>query len=448
MHVSRLIRRSLEKIRDEIAADERGRAASAALRATGRPRIAAVRTTAELREGFRSFFEAKGHAFRPSAPLIPRADDRSTLLIVGRDAAADAVLPRPRAAARAAADDGAEVLPRRPDIDEVGLDGYHLTFFEMLGNFSFGQYFKEGAIEFAWEFMFEHMKLDPDRIWVTRLRGRPGARARRGRGRDRGLGEGRHAARADRAAAARGQLLVGRRPGPVRAGLRDVLRLGRGASAAAEPDCAPGCECDRFLEFWNLVFMEFELHAGRHADAAARSRTSTPGSASSAAPDPPGASTRSTRPTATRRSWTGSRRESGVAYGDSDRGDEGAPRPRRPRARDDVPRRRRRRRRRTRAAATCCAGSSAARSAGQPDRPRAPFLAGLADVVVEQMGDAYPELRRARERDRARRSRPRRSASRETLARGLKLFEEVAGGGAISGEDAFTLPTPTASRSS
>src|SRR5207237_230000 len=56
---------------------------------------------------------------------------------------------------------------------EVGLDGYHLTYFEMLGNFSFGQYFKEGAIDHAWEFVFEHMKLDPDRIWVSVFAGDP-----------------------------------------------------------------------------------------------------------------------------------------------------------------------------------------------------------------------------------------------------------------------------------
>ena len=118
---------------------------------------------------------------------------------------------------------------RTPDIDEVGLDTFHLTFFEMLGNFSFGEYFKEGAIEYATEFICEHLKLDWDRIWVERPRRRPGAEARPGRGRDRALGGDRHAAGADRAAAVVGELLVGRRPGAVRARLRDLLRLGRGA---------------------------------------------------------------------------------------------------------------------------------------------------------------------------------------------------------------------------
>ena len=151
---------------------------------------------------------------------------------------------------------------RTPDIDEVGLDTYHLTFFEMLGNFSFGQYFKEGAIEFATEFIREHLKLDWDRIWVERPRGRPRAGARPRPGRDRPLGEDRHAAGADRAAAVVGELLVGRRPRAVRARLGDLLGLGRGDAAAASPTACPGCtRCERFLEFWNLVFMEYELHA-------------------------------------------------------------------------------------------------------------------------------------------------------------------------------------------
>ena len=131
-----------------------------------------MRTTAELRAGYREFFESKGHAFRPSAPLIPRADDRSTLLV---SAGMQPLMPF----FLGLEDPPAPLLTtvqkvfRTPDIDEVGLDGYHLTFFEMLGNFSFGQYFKDGAIELAWEFLLEHMKLDLDRIWVTVFAGDP-----------------------------------------------------------------------------------------------------------------------------------------------------------------------------------------------------------------------------------------------------------------------------------
>src|SRR5213593_3432719 len=118
-----------------------------------------MRTSAELREGFLSFFEEKGHLRVPSAPLVPRADDHSTLLttagmqplmpfFLGREPPPAPLLTT------------VQKCFRTPDIDEVGLDGHHLTFFEMLGNFSFGQYFKDGAIELAWEFLTEHMRID------------------------------------------------------------------------------------------------------------------------------------------------------------------------------------------------------------------------------------------------------------------------------------------------
>src|ERR671930_1542813 len=131
-----------------------------------------MRTSGELRAGFRAFFESKGHTFRPSASLIPRADDRSTLLT---SAGMQPLMPYFL---------GRELPPapllttvqksfRTQDIDEVGLDGYHLTFFEMLGNFSFGQYFKDGAIELATEFIRDHMRLDWDRLWVSVFAGDP-----------------------------------------------------------------------------------------------------------------------------------------------------------------------------------------------------------------------------------------------------------------------------------
>ena len=132
-----------------------------------------MRTTAELRAGYRAFFESKGHVFRPSAPLIPRADDRSTLLI---SAGMQPLMPyflgfeEPPAPLLTTVQ---KVLPDARTSTRSGSTATHLTFFEMLGNFSFGQYFKEGAIELAWEFMFEHMKLDLDRIWVTVFAGDP-----------------------------------------------------------------------------------------------------------------------------------------------------------------------------------------------------------------------------------------------------------------------------------
>ena len=131
-----------------------------------------MQSSAELRAGFRAFFESKGHTFRPSAPLIPRAGDRSTLLTTaGMQPLMPYFLGREQPPAPLLTT--VQKCFRTPDIDEVGLDGSHLTFFEMLGSFSFGQYFKDGAIDLAWEFVFEHLKLDPERFWVTVFAGDP-----------------------------------------------------------------------------------------------------------------------------------------------------------------------------------------------------------------------------------------------------------------------------------
>src|SRR5881392_2771663 len=125
-----------------------------------------MRTSAELREGFLAFFEEKGHLRRPSASLIPRADDHSTLLTTaGMQPQMPFFLGREPPPAPLTTT--VQKCFRTPDIDEVGTDGSHLTFFEMLGNFSFGQYFKEGAIELATEFVFQHLNIDPERFWVS-----------------------------------------------------------------------------------------------------------------------------------------------------------------------------------------------------------------------------------------------------------------------------------------
>src|SRR5436190_3894868 len=134
--------------------------------------MAAVHTTAELREGFLAFHEEKGHLRRPSASLIPRADDHSTLLT---SAGMQPQMPffLGREAPPAPLTTTCQKVFRTVDIDVVGLDTYHCTFFEMLGNFSFGQYFKDGAVELAWEFVFDHLHVDPDRFWVSVFAGDP-----------------------------------------------------------------------------------------------------------------------------------------------------------------------------------------------------------------------------------------------------------------------------------
>ena len=152
---------------------------------------------------------------------------------------------------------------RTPDIDEVGLDTFHLTFFEMLGNFSFGQYFKEGAIEYATEFI---QRAPEARLGPGLGRASTPATPELKLGPDEeaiGLWEQiGHAAGADRAAARRprtsGRSAARGRAAPT----RRCTGTGARRSAAAATDCKPGCtRCERFLEFGNLVFMSYELHA-------------------------------------------------------------------------------------------------------------------------------------------------------------------------------------------
>ena len=149
---------------------------------------------------------------------------------------------------------------RTPDIDEVGLDTYHLTFFEMLGNFSFGQYFKEGAIEYATEFIQQRLQLDWDRVWVSVHAGDPGLKL----GPDEeaiGLWEriGMPSERIVPLPSSENFWSVGG-PGPCGPDSEMYWDWGEEAGCGTD-DCMPGCtRCERFLEFGNLVFMSYELH--------------------------------------------------------------------------------------------------------------------------------------------------------------------------------------------
>jgi alanyl-tRNA synthetase len=396
-----------------------------------------MRTSAELRAGFRAFFESKGHVYRPSAPLVPRADDRSTLLttagmqplmpyFLGREPPPAPLLTT------------VQKCFRTPDIDEVGLDGSHLTFFEMLGNFSFGQYFKEGAIELAWEFVFDHLKIDPERFWVSVFAGDP----------ELGLGEdmvahdhwvkmGQPAERIVFLPRAENFWSVG---GPGPCGPDTEMYYDWGAEhGCGEPDCKPSCtRCERFLEFWNLVFMEFELHVDGKLTPLPKQNVDTGmGVERTAAILQDVRTVYETDVYQAIMRWIAE--QSGVAYGDSpeatkahrvlaDHGrgmtflaaDGIAPANE---GRGYVMRRIIRR-----------AVQQGARVGLEP-----PYLARLSDVVIEEMKDGFPELEEHRDEiHRILTAEEERFG--KTLERGLRLFEEIAEkGDGISGEDAFRL---------
>ena len=120
----------------------------------------------EIRRAFRDYFAQRGHAVVPSASLVPDALDPSVLLTTaGMQPFKPYFLglrtpPGPRLTST-------QKCFRTTDIDEVGLTARHLTLFEMMGNFSFGDYFKEGAVGFAWELSTQGWKIDPEKIWIT-----------------------------------------------------------------------------------------------------------------------------------------------------------------------------------------------------------------------------------------------------------------------------------------
>ncbi len=204
------------------------------------------RSGKELRETFLSFFEENEHRRFPSFPLIP--DDPTLLFTI-----AGMVPFKPYFMGKRKPDFNrattAQKCVRTNDIDNVGRTARHHTLFEMLGNFSFGDYFKSMAASFAWEFLTEKVGLDPDRLYPTIFRddeeafviwnseiGVPSERIHR-------MGE------EDNFWSV----------GPVGpCGPCSELIYDQGPSfSCGRPDCGVGCECDRYLEVWNLVFMQY-----------------------------------------------------------------------------------------------------------------------------------------------------------------------------------------------
>ncbi len=399
----------------------------------GRPYTRAVRTTAELREGFLSFFESKGHKRLPSWPLIPRPDDHSTLLTTaGMQPQMPYFLGREQPPAPMTTT--VQKCFRTQDIDEVGLDGHHLTFFEMVGNFSFGEYFKAGAIDYATEFMRDHLQLDWDRIWITVHAGDP----------DLGLGEDETAIELWEQMGMPRERIVGLPSsenfwsvgGPGPCGPDSEIYWDWGEEyGCGHPGCAPACHrCDRFLEFWNLVFMEYELRTDGTLVPLPKQNVDTGlGLERTAAMLQDVRSVFETDGYQAVMHWIES--ESGVAW-DADQTATKAHRVLADHGRGM-----------TFLAAEGIVPSNEGRgyllrrlirrAIVQARRIGLPAVWPINGVVTEQMEQWHPELREhVVEVERILRAEEERFS--ETLARGLKLFEEVATG-PISGADAFKL---------
>lgn len=201
----------------------------------------------EIREKFLSFFESKGHLRLPSFPLVPQND--SSLLLINAGMAplkpyftGKEVPPAKRVAT-------CQKCIRTPDIEQVGQTARHGTFFEMLGNFSFGDYFKMDATKWAWEFATEVLEMPKDRIWVSVYNDDYEAADiwtnHVGVSKDRIVYLGKDDNFWE----------IGTGPcGPC-----SELYYDRGEEyGCGSPDCAVGCDCDRFVEFWNLVFTQFD----------------------------------------------------------------------------------------------------------------------------------------------------------------------------------------------
>ena len=212
--------------------------------------------SSELREAYLSFFEERGHLRMPSASLIPAADDTSTLLtIAGMQPfkpyfRGDEAPPRERIAS-------CQKCFRTPDIEEVGNTRRHLTFFEMLGNWSFGDYFKDESIAWGLELSVDVFGLDPERIWVSVFGGDE----------ELGLGPDQEAIEIWKARGIPEERIVAlpRSENFWQAGLTgpcgpsSEMHLDRGLEFG-DADDRPGDDTDRFLEYWNHVFMTYELH--------------------------------------------------------------------------------------------------------------------------------------------------------------------------------------------
>jgi alanyl-tRNA synthetase len=209
----------------------------------------------EIRDTYLSFFAERGHKVVPSASLVPSAHDPSVLLTTaGMQPFKPYFLGREKPPAPRLTD--VQKCFRTTDIEEVGNTARHLTFFEMLGNWSFGDYFKAESIPWGWELATQGFGMDPEKIWVTVFGGDE----------ELGLGPDEEAIEIWRGVGVPDERIVrlGRednfwQAGPTGpCGPCSELYLDRGEEFGAAAE-RPGDDTDRFLEFWNHVFMSYDL---------------------------------------------------------------------------------------------------------------------------------------------------------------------------------------------
>ena len=218
-------------------------------------------TGSEIRQNFLTYFQTKGHTIVGSSPLVPQKDP--TLLFTNAGMVqfktyftGEEKAPFPRATSSQKC---VRAGGKHNDLEIVGTTSRHHTFFEMLGNFSFGDYFKEDAIGMAWEFLTGVLHLPPEKLWATIHEGDDSLK----------IGADEEARRYWQRYLPRERILpfpskdnfwqMGD-TGPCGPCSEIVIDQGSGVGCR-RPDCRIGCECDRFLELWNLVFMQFERHA-------------------------------------------------------------------------------------------------------------------------------------------------------------------------------------------
>ncbi|MCF6179410.1 MAG: alanine--tRNA ligase [Geopsychrobacter sp.] len=207
-------------------------------------------TGSEIRDRFLNFFAERGHTIVPSSSLVPHNDPTLLFTNAGMNQFKDCFLgAEKRAYVRATSSQKCvRAGGKHNDLENVGRTARHHTFFEMLGNFSFGDYFKKEAIAFAWEFLTKELKLDTDRLYVTvytdddeaahiwhQQEGVPKERIYR-------FEEDNFWSMGD--------------TGPCGPCSEIFWDNGPGTGCGS-PDCAVGCECDRYMEIWNNVFMQF-----------------------------------------------------------------------------------------------------------------------------------------------------------------------------------------------